>query len=146
MTRFISLFVFTFLFLSFVAYSFPGKYQGRHGKTQWWDNAEVLEQLELTGQQRSKIDEIASSNEEALNNLHTQLRASYKEFKESMRNPNSTEDEILSKYDRVEKSHKELSRLKIETTLDIREILSPEQITKLFDINEQHWNGHRDCT
>ena len=146
MTKFASLFVVTFLLLSFVAYGFPGKHQGRHGKTQWWNNAEVLEQLELTGQQKSKIDEIASSNEETLTNLHTQLRASYKEFKESMRNPNSTKDEILSKYDQAEKTRKELSRLKIETTLDIREVLSPEQITKLFDIKEQHWKGHRDCT
>lgn len=146
MTKFVSLVVVTFLLLSFVAYGFPGKHQGQHGKTQWWNNAEVLEQLDLTGQQKSKIDEIASSNEETMTNLHAQLRASYREFKESMRNPNSTKDEILSKYDQVEKSHKELSRFKIETTLAIREVLSPEQITKLFDIKEQHWKGHRDCT
>jgi Spy/CpxP family protein refolding chaperone len=145
MTRVVSLFLVTFLLFSFAAYGFPGTHHGRHEKSQWWDNTKVLEQLKLTDQQKSKVDEIASSNKETLDNFHTQLKTSYKEFKESIRNPNSTRDEILSKYDQVEKTHQELGKVKIEMTLGMRDILSPEQRTKLGEIKEQHWKGHRDC-
>jgi Spy/CpxP family protein refolding chaperone len=143
MTRVVSLFLATFLLFSFAAYGFPGKDHGRHGEHDWWNNTEILEQLKLTDQQKSKIDEIASSNKEKLDNLRAQVKTDYEGFKEIMKNPNSTRDQILSKFDQLGKTHGELRRVEFEMALDMRDVLSPEQRTTLFDIKKQHREYHR---
>lgn len=132
---FITLFVFLF---AFTAYSYPGKHHGRHGKGDWWNKAEVQEKLNLTDGQRSRIEEIASSREERLESLHTRLETSHEGLKEEMKNPDSTRDEILAEYNRLESVHTEFRRAKIEVMLDIRDVLSSEQMVMLADIKERH--------
>ncbi len=139
MKRVVSIILAVLVLSAFTAYAFSERDHCRYEKSHWWGKSKVLEQLELTEQQKTKIDEITTSNEEMLDNLHKQLRTSYKEFRKSMLNPDSTRDEILSMYDQVEKNRRELTKVKIGMTLEMREILSPEQRTKLFDIKEQHW-------
>jgi len=143
MTKVASLFLVTFLLFSFVAYGFPGKHYGEHGKRDWWKNTEVLEQLKLTDQQKSQIDKIASSHKEKLENLRAQVKTDYEGFEEIMKNPNSTRDQILSKFDQLGKTHGELRRYEFEMSLDMRDVLSPEQKTVLIEINEQHKKHHK---
>ena len=143
MKRAISIVLAALVLSAFAAYAFSEKDRCRYGKKHWWDKSKVVEQLELTDQQKTKIGEIAKSNKETMDNLHKQLGTSYKEFRKSMLNPNSTSDEILSMYDQVEKNRRELTKAKIGMTLEMREVLSPEQRTKLFDIKEQHWKDRK---
>ncbi len=143
MKRVISIILAVLVLSVFTAYAFPGKDHCRYGKRHWWDKSKVVEQLGLTDQQKTKIGEIAKSNKETVDNLHKQLRTSYKEFRKSMLNPDSTSNEILSMYDQVEKNRRELTKAKIGMTLEMREVLSPEQRTKLFDIKEQHWKDRK---
>lgn len=145
MSRVVSLSLVTlFLFISaFTVYGYPGKHGGWHRTFQWWKDAELAEQLKLTDQQKSELEKIASSNKENIEDLYAQLRTNYKELKEEMKDPNSTREEILSVYDQVKSTHTELGRAKIEMLLDMREVLSPEQITTLADIMEQHKKEYR---
>lgn len=143
MTRVVSFFLVTFLLFSFAAFGFPGNHYGKHGKRDWWKNTEVLEQLKLTDQQKSQIDEIAESNKERLENLRAQVKTDYEGLKESMKNPNSTRDQILSKFDQLEKTHGELRRGEFKMSLEMRNVLSPEQRTTLFEIKEQLKKDHR---
>ncbi|HEX3033972.1 MAG TPA: Spy/CpxP family protein refolding chaperone [Thermodesulfobacteriota bacterium] len=140
MNRVVSLSLITlFLFIvAFAAYAYPGKHRGWHGKFQWWKDAELAEQLKLTDQQKSELEGIASSNKENMENLYSELKTNYKEFWERMKDPNSTRDEILTVYNGLQNTHRELGKVKVEMALDMREVLSPEQITKLAEIKEQH--------
>jgi Spy/CpxP family protein refolding chaperone len=143
MTRVVSLFFVTFLLFSFAAFGFHGKHGGKHGKGHWWNNTKVLEQLKLTDQQKSKIDAIASSHEESLENLRAQVKTDHEGLDESFKNPNSTREQILAKFDQLEKTRGELKKAEFEMVLEMRDVLSPEQKTLLSDIKEQHKKRHR---
>ncbi len=143
MTKVASVFFVTFLLFSFVAYGFPGKHNDEHGKRDWWNNAEVQEQLKLTNQQKNQIDKITSSHKEKLQNLRAQVKTDYDGFEEIMKNPNSTRDQILSKFDQLGKTHGELRKYEFEMSLDMRDVLSPDQKTVLIGFNEQHKKHHK---
>ena len=140
MTRVLSLFVATFLVLSFAALAYPGKDCDKHGKRgwDWWNKPEMIEKLKLTDQQKNQIEEIASANKQKIDGLRTQAKADYEAFKELMENPNSTRDQILSKFDQAGKTHGELRRAEFEMKLDIRDVLTPEQRTALREFKEQN--------
>ncbi|MCI0453999.1 MAG: Spy/CpxP family protein refolding chaperone [Candidatus Dadabacteria bacterium] len=138
MTKVISLLFVTFLLFSFATYGFSGKQYGKHENRNWWNNTKVLDQLKLTDQQKGKIDEIASSNKERLDNLRSQIKTYHKELDESAKNPNSTRDQILSEFDQLEKTRGELRKVEFEMSMEMREVLTPEQKTTLSGIKEQH--------
>jgi Spy/CpxP family protein refolding chaperone len=142
MTKVISLLFVTFLLFSFAAYGFPGKQYGKHEKRNWWNNTKVLDQLKLTDQQKGKIDEIASSNKERLDNLRSQIKTDHKELDESVKNPNSTRDQILSEFDQLEKTRGELRKVEFKMSMEMREVLTPGQKTTLSEIKEQHKKRH----
>ncbi len=142
MTKVVSLFLVTVLLFSFAAYGFPGKHYGKHGKRNWWNNTEVLEQLKLSDQQKTKIDGIASSHKETLENLRAQIKTAHEKLNESVKNPKSTKDQILAEFDQLEKTRGELRKVEFEMSLEMRDVLSPEQKTTLSDIKEQHKNRH----
>lgn len=143
MTRVLSLSVVTLLVLSFVAYGFPGKYYGKHGKHGWWSDSEILEKLKLTDQQKSKIDEIVSANKEKIEKLRTQVKTEYEAFRGVMKDPNSTRDQILSKFDQVGKTQGELRRAEFEMALDMRDVLTPEQRTTLYEMKEKRMERYK---
>lgn len=140
MTRVLSLSVVTLLVFSFVAYGFPGKYYGKHG---WWSDSEILEKLKLTDQQKSKIDEIASANKEKIEKLRAQVKTEYEAFRGVMKDPNSTRDQILSKFDQMGKTQGELRRAEFEMALDMRDVLTPEQRTTLYGMKEKRMERYK---
>lgn len=139
MSKLVPLFFIPLFLFAFSAFAFHGKC---HGKQQWWNNRKVVEQLQLSDQQLSKIDEIASSYEKRIEDLRTQLRTNKDKFKETMKNPNSTNEEILASSDQASNTKRGLKRVTLEMKLDIRDVLTTEQRSKLYEIKEQN-KGHR---
>ena len=142
MTKVLSLFLVTVLLFSLAAYGFSGKHDGKHGKSNWLNNNKILEQLKLSDQQKTKIDGIASSHKETLENLRAQIKTAHEKLNESFKNPNSTKDQILAEFNQLEKTRGELRKAEFEMSLEMRDVLSPEQKTLLSEIKEQHKKRH----
>ncbi|MGQ0793565.1 MAG: Spy/CpxP family protein refolding chaperone [Deltaproteobacteria bacterium] len=136
MKRVLTLSALSVFVLAAAAWALPGKHEDKRGD--WWTKSKIVEQLALSDRQKSQIEQIASSHKGSIEALRARLKADYREMKTVMRNPNSTNSEILSAYDRVESTHMELGKIKIEMTLAMREALSTEQRVKLFEIKDQH--------
>jgi Spy/CpxP family protein refolding chaperone len=133
----------TLLIFAFTAFGYPGKHYGKHGSHGWWNKTEVVEQLNLTDQQKSQIEEITSANKEKTETLRSQVKTDKEELREMMKNPNSTRDQILSQFDQAGKAHGEFRRAEFEMLLDIREVLTPEQKTALYELKEQRMKHHK---
>ncbi|HLE24439.1 MAG TPA: hypothetical protein VI935_02175, partial [Thermodesulfobacteriota bacterium] len=121
MTKVVSFSLVTVLLFSFAAYGFSGKHDGKHGKSNWWNNTKVLEQLKLSDQQKTKIGGIASSHKETLENLRAQIKTAHEKLNESVKNPNSTKDRILAEFDQLEKTRGELRKVEFEMSLEMRD-------------------------
>ena len=134
MKNLVPLFLMPLFLFAFSAFAFHGKC---HEERQWWNNRKIVEQLKLSDQQLSKIDEITSSYEKRIEDLRTQLRTSKDKFKGAMKNPNSTNDEIIASSDQLFTKKQELKRVTLEMKLTIRDVLTPDQRSKLYEIKEQ---------
>jgi Spy/CpxP family protein refolding chaperone len=143
MTRVLSLFIVTFVIFSFAAFGYPGKHYGKHGSHDWWNKTEVVEQLKLTDQQKSQIEEITSANKEKTENLRAQVKTDKEGLREMMKDPTSTRDQIISKFDQAGEKHGELRKAEFEMLLDIRDVLTPEQRTALYELKEQRMKHHK---
>ncbi|HEX9830886.1 MAG TPA: Spy/CpxP family protein refolding chaperone, partial [Thermodesulfobacteriota bacterium] len=128
---------------SFAAFGYPGKQYGQHGSHDWWNKTEVMEQLKLTDQQKSQIEEITSANKEKTENLRALVKTDKEGLREMMKDPTSTRDQILSKFDQAGEKHGELRKAEFEMLLDIRDVLTPEQKTALYELKEQRMKHHK---
>ena len=144
MARVVSILVVSLFVLSSLAFGFPGKYHGKYGKKhEWWGNEEVLKELGVTEEQKARIDGIAQSYKQRLEDLRNQVETYYEEFRASIKDPNSTRDQILARFDQMSKAYADLKRAKLEMSLDMRDVLSPEQRAKLVAIKESYKGKER---
>ena len=125
--------------LVLLSFNTNGYSHGKHqGKWRWWRDSAVVEELSLSGEQRLKIGQITSSYEDRFGKLHTELGAKRTSFSEIMKNPNSQRDNIFKAYDQLWDARYEMKKARLEMRLDMREVLTREQRTKLSELREQH--------
>jgi len=130
------LFIFPLVLLSFYT---NGYSHGKHdGKWRWWKDSAVVDELELSGEQKLKIEQISSSYKDRFEKLRTGVDVKRTAFSETMKNPNSTRDNIFKAYDELWDAKYEMKKAKLEQKVDMREVLTTDQTTKLFEIREQH--------
>lgn len=103
-----------------------------HGK--WWKSQKIVEQLELSDTQVNQIEEIFSSYKGRIVALDSELRDKERDFSQKVKNPNSTRQEISQLDGEVESIKGQLREIKIDMFLRIRDVLTPEQRSKLHEI------------
>ncbi|HEX9666891.1 MAG TPA: Spy/CpxP family protein refolding chaperone [Thermodesulfobacteriota bacterium] len=136
MKRFI---LFSIVPLVLFAFSAYGYQHGKgHGKWLWWKDPSIVEELKLDDKQKTEIDEISSTYKGKLEEMRPGVDEKRKAFKQAMGNPDSTRDEITKAYDEMWDTKHRMKKVMLEMKLDIRGVLTPDQITKLNQIKEQH--------
>jgi Spy/CpxP family protein refolding chaperone len=90
--------------------------------------------LNLTDEQKEKIEQIRTENRPKMRDVHRRLGESFKQMSDLMFDGTSTEAQIRKKGDEVRLIHKEVDDLQLNDFLAIRAILTPEQRTKLKDV------------
>jgi Spy/CpxP family protein refolding chaperone len=136
MKRFTLLSIVPLVLFAFSAY---GHQHGKgHGKWLWWKDKTIVEDLKLDDKQKTDISEISSTYKQKLEEMRPGVDEKRKAFREAMGNPASTREEIMKAYDDMWDTKYKMKKAMLEMKLDIRAVLTPDQITQLNQIREQH--------
>ena len=100
-------------------------------KRLWWRNKQIVQELNLTPGQVNKIDSIFNSNKGQIKAFHKELNRKENELRKLIQNPDSTRSEVLELTDEINEIKSEGQKLKVQMLWEIREVLNPEQRTKL---------------
>lgn len=102
-----------------------------HGwKQQGPDSCLSLDELELSSDQRSRVMEISGPCRDHLLRLRTELMGKRLELKRMLRDPSVSEEEIEEAWKEAEFLTVSMYREVKNYTLNIRRILTPEQISE----------------
>jgi Spy/CpxP family protein refolding chaperone len=136
MKRFLVLSVVPLVLFAFSAYGYS--HGNGHGKWLWWKDAAVVQDLKLDEKQKTEIADIFTTYRQKLDEMRPGVRDKRKAFTEAMDNPDSTRDQIMKSYDDMWDTKYKMRKTMLEMKLDMRAVLTPDQITKLNQIKEQH--------
>jgi Spy/CpxP family protein refolding chaperone len=136
MKRFTLLSIVPLVLLAVSAYGYP--HGNVHGKWLWWKDKAMVEELKLNDKQKTEIDEISTTYNKKLEEMRPGVQEKRKAFVDKMANPASTKEEIIKAYDQMWDTNSKMRKAMLEMALDIRGVLTPDQITKLYQIREQH--------
>ncbi|MGK7872593.1 MAG: Spy/CpxP family protein refolding chaperone [Xenococcaceae cyanobacterium] len=115
---------------------------GARRRGQGFDKERFMEQLNLTEDQRQKIQEIRQKYQGEIDQRRETLHAAHQELGDMMAGTDSA-DAIRTKHQEVIKLRQELGNLRFESMLEIREVLTPEQRNQFAQMMRQHRENWR---
>ncbi|MDA2920673.1 Spy/CpxP family protein refolding chaperone [Desulfobacterota bacterium AH_259_B03_O07] len=133
-----------FMILSFVpifllAYNSYGQHHGKgHGRWHWWEDSSVVEELKLNDEQLSKIEDIYSKYKPQLKELGSVVDQRWTAFRDIKGNPESTKEDITKSFDELWDAKYKKMKVGLEMKLEMRDVLNPDQLSKLNEIKKQH--------
>ncbi len=98
--------------------------------------SKLSKELNLTADQIRRLEKMRADSQGKTKERRLALRTAKQELSQLLQG-NATSDQIRQKRQQVQALQRELSDLNFENTLAIREILTPEQRTKLQQIVQQ---------
>ncbi|SRR6266542_1829194 len=107
----------------------------------WWRDAQFQKELSLTAEQSSRIDGIFQSTITGLRHKKEELDAQEAELSRLIAG-NADEQTVTRQVDKVEAIRSHLNKARTLLLLHIRQVLTPEQRTKLNKLYEQRVNEH----
>jgi len=102
----------------------------------WWRDAQFQKELSLTGEQSSRIDSIFTSTTPSLRHKKEELDTQEAELSRLIA-ANADEQTVTRQVDKVEAIRSHLNKARTLLLLHIRQVLTPEQRTKLNKLYEQ---------
>lgn len=124
---------FLMVFVSSFSYGNDDDVQGK-----WWKHPNIAKELELTNDQQNRIEAIFSSYRPQMIELDSKLKEKEGKLRDTRRNPNSTREEISKLNDEVEGIRGNMRRVRVDMFLQIRDVLTPQQRTKLEEIKSKY--------
>jgi len=119
-------------------FAYPHKYK----KLQWWNDENTVKQLNVTEKQLAEINKIDEGYRVQIDGLRNQVQEQYQALAVMMKDPASTNEQLTVKHNELMESKNAVRTLKFEEKLQIREVLTAEQIVELGEIKSERWNKH----
>ena len=108
----------------------------------WWRDAQFQRDLSLTVEQSGRIDAVFQQTIPTLRSKRTELDAQEEELSRMIA-ANADETAVVRQLDKVEAIRSHMNKTRTLMLLHMRQILSPEQRTKLNQKYEQWEKDHR---
>jgi len=105
---------------------------------QWWDNGPIVKELGLSEDQSAKAKEISAKFDPILQKSNENYMEKKKAYKDAKSNPNASTGDVIKAFDSMWESKYKMMRIKLDRDLDMKEVLTPEQVTKLSEIKKEH--------
>jgi Spy/CpxP family protein refolding chaperone len=121
----------------------PTRSRRAHGFDSFRTNPLNLTPLNLTAEQKDKIQAMRKESSKKARAIHAALKAKRGEMCDLMFNPESTNSEILKMRNEVRKLHEQADDLMVQDFLAIRTLLTPEQKKHLPEIKPVHKESAR---
>lgn len=107
-------------------HSFRGGERGR-----WWDNPRLAQQIGLTDDQKSKMDDIFQQHRLQLIDLNATLQKDEVILRPLLQADQPDEAKVLSQIDTIAQARAELEKANARMLFGIRKVLTPDQWKKL---------------
>lgn len=104
---------------------------------------EFKKELNLTEEQVEKFRELKGGRGE-MKELKAKFKESKKAFREAVKNPATSNDELRSKFEAFMKLRDEVQRKKFDRMLEKRAILTPEQFQKFMTMKKEWRKAKKD--
>ncbi len=108
----------------------------------WWRDAQFQRDLSLTSDQTTRIENLFQSTVGALRAKKAELDQQEDELSRLIA-INSDEASVVKQVDKVEAIRSNLNKMRTVQLLRIRQVLTPDQRTKLNKIHDQWEKDHR---
>lgn len=106
------------------------------------DGGRIREELGLNDEQIAKMKEIRQKKKALHQASREKIKVAREEFKATMKDPKSSKEQIIAKFEALQKLQSEKKRAQLDTMLEIRGLLNEEQIAK-FQEKRKHWKKKR---
>lgn len=126
-------------FISFSAYA----YYGSKANYKWWKNPNIASEMGLTRTQSDSIERIFNSNKNKILRYQKELRRKEIELGKKLNETDSNNEEVLKLIDDIERLKASLTRIKVQMFLQVKSVLTPEQIETLHKIKSRYQGTHR---
>jgi Spy/CpxP family protein refolding chaperone len=93
----------------------------------WWNDPELAKQINLTADQKKKMDEVFQQNRLRMIDLHATLEREEATLDPLMEAANPDDAKVLPQIDRVAQARAELEKTNARLLLGLRHVLTPEQ-------------------
>lgn len=119
---------------------------GKGGPGAWHEKAEMIaKELGLSDVQKTQVREIRQRHMEQMKQTHEKLKAAHEDLRTAMKKPDkgtSYQKVLTDKFAVVQKYMAELGADRFRMAVEIRELLSPDQITKFDELHRKgRWHG-----
>ena len=105
------------------------------------ENEDIATKINLTEQQSAELEGIYKSYEPRLKELRATAKEKRTVFYDTMSNAEAPRDDVISAFDAMSEAKYAAKRAKIDMKLDMRQVLSPEQID---EVNENSQGMERE--
>ncbi|AFZ34122.1 protein of unknown function Spy-related protein [Stanieria cyanosphaera PCC 7437] len=98
----------------------------------------LFEQLNLTPEQSEQIETIKQNSQADHETLREELRQAKDQMRSLLASSDTSVEQLRQQQQQVQNLEQQLKNQKFETMLQMREVLTPEQLTQMADLIEQH--------
>lgn len=102
----------------------------------WWQVKEIAEKLNLSEDQQTQLNDIETKYEPA----YTEAKATYTEkktaYKEAKLNKETSSADVIKAFDASSDAKYKMKRVKLDRSLEMRDVLTQEQVTELSEIKK----------
>ncbi|MFI5321989.1 MAG: Spy/CpxP family protein refolding chaperone [Thermodesulfobacteriota bacterium] len=104
----------------------------------WWKNPRIVQEMDLTQEQSDSIEKIFDSYRDQIMESQKQLAGKEDDLLGTLRKPECSADEVMRITDDIENIKANLTRIRIEMYLKIKNVLTQDQIAKLYQIKSRY--------
>ncbi len=132
MKRYMILPLLLVLFVSFSAQA--DHHKGKNWN--WWENEKITSKLDLTDDQKTQLNDIATKYEPAMTEAREDFMAKKAAFKDAKTNKETSSADVIKAFDVMWDSKYKMKRIKLDRGLEMRDVLTQEQLTTLKETKE----------
>ncbi|HVY54687.1 MAG TPA: hypothetical protein VHC46_02930 [Thermodesulfobacteriota bacterium] len=104
----------------------------------WWKNPKIVQQLDLTDKQIDEIEGIFNSYKDQIIDSQRALKKEETRLLDILRQPECSSDQVMEITDHIEDMRANLTRIKVEMLLKIKNVLTSEQEETLHNIRDSY--------
>ena len=111
-----------------------------HGKKDWnwWQSEKISTEINLTEDQKTQLNDIAAKYDPALTEAREDVTAKKTAYKDAKSNKATSDADVIKAFDVMWDAKYKMKRIKLDRGLEMRQVLSQEQITQLKEIKQAH--------
>jgi Spy/CpxP family protein refolding chaperone len=103
----------------------------------WWHNDRFAARLDLTADQKHKLDDLFARHQLEFIDLRTEVDKTAVRLEQAMESKNFSEERARKRLVDAQRAKDRLDKVRMEYLLEVRGILSQEQFMKLKKITEE---------